>query len=42
MTIKGGEQAVFLYQHEDGSAIDLTIKASTGTAYYSYAFCELT
>ena len=42
MTIKGGEQALFPYQHEDGTAVDITIKASTGTAYYSYAFCELT
>ena len=42
ITIKGGEQALFPYQHEDGSAVDITIKSSTGTAYYSYAFCELT
>ena len=42
MTLKGGDQAVFPYQHEDGSAIDLQIKSSTGTAFYSYAFCELT
>jgi hypothetical protein len=42
ITIKGGEQAVFPYAHEDGSAVDIKVKASTGTAYYSYAFCELT
>jgi len=42
MTIKGGEQTLFPYQHEDGSAKDIKIKANTGTAYYSYAFCELT
>ena len=42
ITIKGGEQSLFPYQHEDGSAFDIKIKSSTGTAYYSYAFCELT
>ena len=41
ITIKGGEQAIFPYEHEDANT-DIKIKASTGTAYYSYAFCELT
>ena len=40
--LSGGEQTVLMYKHEDGSAMDVQVKSDTGTAYFSYAFCELT
>lgn len=42
MQLSGGDQVVFMYKHEDGTAKDVQVKSDTGTAYFSYAFCELT
>jgi|TARA_R100001530_G_C4291695_1_gene148190 hypothetical protein len=42
MQLSGGDQVCFMYKHEDGSAKDVQVKSDTGTAYFSYAFCELT
>ena len=42
MQLSGGDQVCFMYKHEDGTAKDVQVKSDTGTAYFSYAFCELT
>lgn len=41
LVIKPGEQNVLLWDHAQGTAEDILVTSSAGTAYMSYAFCEL-
>ena len=42
MQLSGGDQVCFMYKHELGTAKDVSVNSDTGTAYFSYVFCELT
>jgi len=42
LVIKPGEQNVLLWDHAQGTAEDILVSTTSGTAYLSYCFCELT